>query len=166
MHLYLLRIQGKPRCAMKREKRPVRRPSTPIQPMRPKPDQRTGSRSSPLSLQSPACAEDRRLCRQCESKRLHSWASRIQVINQVGDSVALVRSSEGDVYYRNDSMTVETLADIRIDSKQRPCQAWWTASKRKKESFLGGGQTHSKDAGFSKSLGAAVLYTRRIRLTR
>ena len=30
----------------------------------------------------------------------------MQVISQVGDSVALVRSSEEDVYYRDDSMTV------------------------------------------------------------
>lgn len=39
------------------------------------------------------------------AKSLHSWAARISIINQVGDqSVALVKSSDETVYYRNDPM--------------------------------------------------------------
>lgn len=36
--------------------------------------------------------------------RSHSWALRNSVINQVGDSVAFVKSSEEDVNFRNDSI--------------------------------------------------------------
>ncbi|EKG22302.1 Zinc finger CCCH-type protein [Macrophomina phaseolina MS6] len=38
-------------------------------------------------------------------QRLHSRAPGYRIISQVGDSVALVRSSEEDVYYRNDPMS-------------------------------------------------------------
>jgi hypothetical protein len=36
--------------------------------------------------------------------RPHSGTSGLKLINQVGESVAFLRSSEEDVYYRNDSM--------------------------------------------------------------
>ena len=47
-----------------------------------------------------------RPCEQTGVLWLHSRASRKYVISQAGDSMALVRSSEEDVYYRIDSMTV------------------------------------------------------------
>jgi hypothetical protein len=37
--------------------------------------------------------------------RPHSGTSRLKLINQVGESVAFVRSSEEDVYFRNDSIS-------------------------------------------------------------
>jgi len=42
--------------------------------------------------------------RRSKSIRHHSGTSRIKLISQVGDSVALVGDSEEDVYYRSDSM--------------------------------------------------------------
>lgn len=41
------------------------------------------------------------------------------VISQVGDSVALVRSSEEDVYYRNDSMKSVARRNVLADCERR-----------------------------------------------
>jgi hypothetical protein len=41
---------------------------------------------------------------EAEVTRHHSWMGRINLIPQVGDSVALVKSSEEAIYYRNDPM--------------------------------------------------------------
>ena len=79
--------------------------------------QKNGLRSSPLSnlLLSPSGFNPERKKRKDPSLRTTGVLNGItlghrghKVISQVGDSVALVRSSEEDVYYRNDSMTVET----------------------------------------------------------
>ena len=72
------------------EKRPVRLPSTPCLPGRPK--------------YEPGWLKIIATLAEANAIRPHSWASRLKVINQVGESVASVGSSEEDVYYRNDSM--------------------------------------------------------------
>jgi hypothetical protein len=72
------------------KKRPVRVPSTPCLLSRPK--------CEPSQLKIIATLAE------ANAIRPHSGASRLKVINQVGESVASVGSSEEDVYYRNDSM--------------------------------------------------------------
>src|ERR1700760_5062267 len=74
--------------------KPVRLPSTPVQIDRPRSRHRSGTRSSPPTPKH----------RQKLQEQLHSRVSRIQIISQVVESVALVRDSDEDVYYRNDSM--------------------------------------------------------------
>ncbi|KAK1459660.1 hypothetical protein CMEL01_02659 [Colletotrichum melonis] len=68
----------------KRKNRPVRRPPTPTLTVRPRARPRSGTRSSPLSIQQPLqeaalLAEDARATRV-----LHSRVSRISIINQGG----------------------------------------------------------------------------------
>jgi hypothetical protein len=72
------------------KKRPVRLPSTPCLLGRPK------CKTSQLKIIATLA--------EANAIRPHSGASRLKVINQVGESVASVGSSEEDVYYRNDSM--------------------------------------------------------------
>jgi hypothetical protein len=43
-------------------------------------------------------------CAEANAIRPHSGTSKLIVINQVGESVASVGSSEEDEYYRNDSL--------------------------------------------------------------
>jgi hypothetical protein len=65
------------------EKRPVRLPSTPCLPGRPK--------------YEPGWLKIIATLAEANAIRPHSWASRLKVINQVGESVASVGSSEEDV---------------------------------------------------------------------
>jgi len=65
------------------EKRPVRLPSTPCLPDRPK--------------YEPGWLKIIATLAEANAIRPHSWASRLKVINQVGESVASVGSSEEDV---------------------------------------------------------------------
>ncbi|KAK1832678.1 hypothetical protein QBC39DRAFT_255920, partial [Podospora conica] len=83
--------------------RPVRLPSTPTPPERPKarPQGRVQIIAHPLY--SPP-EEDRHLCRQIEGKSANCWASRgYESSTRVG-SVAPLRNTKEDDYYRNDSM--------------------------------------------------------------
>ena len=83
------------------KKGPVRRPSTPTQTTQPKPTQK-GPRSSPLSIQYRL----RSTAILADSSRGKASLLGIEdrLIVQVGDSVAFLRSSEEDVYYRIDSI--------------------------------------------------------------
>lgn len=74
------------------KERPVRLPSTSCRPARPK------YATSWLKIIATLA--------EANVIRPHSGTSRLQLINQVGDSVAFLRSSEEDVYYRNDSAQV------------------------------------------------------------
>jgi hypothetical protein len=65
------------------EKRPVRLPSTPCLPGRPK--------------YEPGWLKIIATLAEANAIRPHSWASRLKVINQIGESVASVGSSEEDV---------------------------------------------------------------------
>ncbi|EHK42987.1 hypothetical protein TRIATDRAFT_300972 [Trichoderma atroviride IMI 206040] len=94
---------------MKRKKKPVRRPSTPTLPMRPKARPRTGSRSSreQLSIQqkheaTTAILADR--ARGPENSLL--GVEDIQSSTRV-DSMALLGTKARDKYYRNDSPVKE-----------------------------------------------------------
>jgi hypothetical protein len=66
-------------------------------------DTGTGQRSSPRSAEADAI----KLLREGRSRNYHSRAARPAVISQVVDTVALVRTLVGDVYYRNDSMNCD-----------------------------------------------------------
>lgn len=75
---------------MKNIEQPVRLPSTSCLPDRPKP--------KPGRLKIIATFAEANVIRP------HSGTSRLKVISQGGNSVALERDSEEDVYYRNDSV--------------------------------------------------------------
>ena len=77
----LLQAISKLRASTK--KRPVRLPSTPCLPGRPK--------------YEPGWLKIIATLAEANAIRPHSWASRLKVINQVGESVASVGSSEEDV---------------------------------------------------------------------
>ena len=59
--------------------------------------------------------------------RLHSRVLRNSIIFQCGDSAALVRSSEGDVYYRIDSICEGDDGQQVFGSRERPWKKmlWW-----------------------------------------
>jgi hypothetical protein len=85
---------------MKRSVQPVRSPSPPSALDRDEPKVTPKSAKDHLHVRR----SRRKTAHRSRPTCYHSWAARSLIISQVVDTVALVRTLVGDVYYRNDSM--------------------------------------------------------------